>query len=226
MNKNWYIIAMVVAMLSLTALACSLCGLLPGGGGEDTPQPPGSPPGVLFQDDFNDPDSGWEVGDYEGSGVGYENGAYSVTSHGDGDTMWGVANQSFDNLIIEVDATQVSAPANNNNDYGVACREQGDGSGYYLLISGDGGYAILKAKEGNFEPLVDWTESDIIRPGNATNHIRATCDGSTLALFVNGQRLATAEDDTFTSGDIALTTTSYEDEPTEIQFDNLVVREP
>jgi hypothetical protein len=52
------------------------------------------------------------------------------------------------------------------------------------------------------------------------------CDGSTLTLFVNGQRLATAEDGTFTTGDIALTATSYEDGPTEVHFDNLTARTP
>jgi hypothetical protein len=168
------------------------------------------------------------VGDYDGGGVGYESGAYFVTSLGDGATMWGVANVSFNDVIIEVDVTQVSAPANNNNDYGVACREQGDGTGhgYYLLISGDGYYGIAKAEDEEFEWLVDWAASDVIRQGNATNHIRAVCDGSTLALFVNGQRLATTEDDTFTGGDIALTATSYEAEPTEIHFDNLVVNKP
>jgi len=190
----------------------------------ETPPPP--PPGALFQDDFSDPGSGWEVGDYEGGSVGYKSGVYFVTSVGAGATMWGVAYQSFDNLIVEVDATQISGPANNNNDYGVVCREQGDGDGYYLLISGDGGYAILKAQGEGFEPLVDWAASDAIQQGNATNHIRAICDGSTLALFVNGQRLATVEDTTFTRGDIALTATSYEDEPTEIHFDDLVVRQP
>ena len=191
-----------------------------------TPAAP-APAGILFQDDFSDPDSGWEVGDYDTGSVGYKSGAYFVTSAGDGNTMWGVANRSFDDLFIEVDTTQISSPANNNNDYGVVCREQGDGAGYYMLISGDGYYAILvKAAGRDFEPLVDWTQSDIIRQGNATNHIRAVCDGSTLALFVNGQRLATAEDDTFSRGDIALTATSYEDEPTEMHFDSLVVRQP
>ena len=191
-----------------------------------TPAAPASA-GILFQDDFSDPDSGWEVGDYDTGSVGYKSGAYFVTSASDGSTMWGVANRSFDDLFIEVDTTQISSPANNNNDYGVVCREQGDGAGYYMLISGDGYYAILvKAAGRDFEPLVDWTKSDIIRQENATNHIRAVCDGSTLALFVNGQRLATAEDDAFSRGDVALTATSYEDEPTETHFDNLVIREP
>jgi len=57
-----------------------------------------------------------------------------------------VANRSFDNLVVEVDATQVSAGPENDNDYGVICREQGDGNGYYLLVSGDGYYAILKGE--------------------------------------------------------------------------------
>jgi hypothetical protein len=211
-------------LLMVAALACT-CNLpfLPG---TETPPPSSSRSDVLFQDDFSDPDSGWEVGDYDAGGVGYKGGAYFVISLGGSATMWGVANRSFDDLIVKVDASQVAGPTSNNNDYGVVCREQGNGDGYYLLISGDGYYAVMEAEGGDFEPLVDWTKSDVVQQGNATNHIRAICDGSSLALFVNGQRLATAEDSTFASGDIALTATSYEDEPTEVQFDNLVVQQP
>jgi len=206
-----------------------------GGGGGDVTTPPTSPSidtptpetgGPLFRDDFSSPSSGWEVGDYETGDVGYKDGVYFVTSSVNGKTMWGVANRSFDDLIVEVDATQISAGPESNNDYGVICREQGDGNGYYILISGDGYYAIAKAEEGNFEWLVDWTESGAIRKGNTTNHIRVVCDGSTLALFVNRQRLVTANDSTFTTGDIGLTATTYEDEPTEIHFDNLAVYTP
>lgn len=192
----------------------------------NTPVPPTdtpAPASILFQDDFSDPGSGWEVEDFDEGSVGYKNGIYFVTSLGDGDVMWGVASMSFSDIIIEVDATQVSAGPDNDNDYGVACRQQDNGDGYYLLISGDGSYAIIKAEGEGFEELVDWKSSEAIRQGNATNHIRAVCEGSILTLFVNGQRLAMAEDSTFTRGDIALTATSYEDEPTEIHFDNLVV---
>ncbi len=38
--------------------------------------------------------------------------------------------------------------------------------------------------------------------------------------------LVTANDSTFTTGDIGLTATTYEDEPTEIHFDNLAVYTP
>jgi serine protease Do len=176
-----------------------------------------------FVDNFNSPASGWEIDDFDTGSVGYKDGAYFVISIGDGNTMWGKAGRSFDNLIIEVDATQVSAPVNNNNDYGVVCRAQGDGDGYYLLVSGDGQYAIFKAEDGSFEELVGWTESNVVQQGNATNRIHAMCDDDYLALVVNGELLGQVNDATFSRGDIALTATSYEDEPTEVHFDDLVV---
>ncbi|MFQ6100089.1 MAG: hypothetical protein ACE5OS_02485 [Anaerolineae bacterium] len=232
MNKRTRRVIGVSVLLMVTALACT-CNIpfLPGT--ETPPPPPPSaetppppPPSALFQDDFSDMGSGWEVGDYEGGSVGYKDGAYSVRSEEDGSVMWGVANRSFDDLVIEVDATQISAPANNNNAYGVKCREQSDGDGYGLMVSGDGYYSIQIVVDGDWEPLVDWTTSDVIQQGNAANHIRAVCDGSKLVLFVNGQLLADTTDNTYTEGDIALAASTLEDEPTEVHFDNLVVHKP
>lgn len=182
---------------------------------------------VLLEDDFSDPGSGWEVGDYDNGSVGYGDGVYFVTSTVDDKMMWGVANQSFGDLVIEVDATQVSAPANDDNAYGVMCRVQANGyDGYILRISGDGFSSIHKVVDGSPEVLVDWSESEPIRQGNAMNRLRVVCDGSTLALFVNGELAAEASDTSFTEGDIALTATTYEDEATEVHFDNLVVTRP
>jgi len=220
MNKRTQRVLSVCIPVMVLVLACTC---LPSGNGEDETPPP---PDYIFQDDFGDTGSGWEVGEYDTGSVGYENDVYFVISTDKEWVMWGVANRSFDNVVIEVDATQVSAGPINDNSYGIVCREQGNSGGYYLRVSGDGYYSIAKSDGEDFEPLVEWAESDAIHQGNATNHIRAICDGSTLTLFVNGQRLATAEDSTFTSGDIALSATTYEDEPSEIHFDNLVVREP
>lgn len=178
---------------------------------------------IIFEDDFASPTSGWEVGDYEGGSVGYADGAYFVRSSVSGATTWGVAHRSFDNLIIEVDAMQASAGPRSNNDYGVICREQGNGDGYYLLISGNGQYAILKSVDEKFTPLVDWSDSSAIKRGNTTNHLKVICDEASLVLIVNGRQVASVRDSTYTSGDIALTATTYEEQATEIRFDNLVV---
>jgi len=189
--------------------------------------PPASGYGpVLYQDSFEDPDSGWEVGDYDGGSVGYRDGRYSVIAAGEFDWMWGVAYQFFTDLVVEVDATQVLAGPDNDNDYGVGCRIQPNGDGYHLIISGDGFYAIYMRQDGLFIPLVPFETSAAVRRGDTTNRITVVCVGPTLTLLVNGQELATAVDDTFVAGDIALSATSYEDAPTEILFDNLVVYAP
>ena len=217
--------ALCLVLTGVTAvIAWNLYG--PGGDGPPTVTASPAPDDVLFQDDFASADSGWEIGSYDTGGVGYRDGAYFVMSVGDSKEMWGLANRWFDDIVVDVDVTQVSAPPNDNNGYGVICRDQGNGNGYYLLISGDGLFAILKAFGDTMEPIVGWTESDVIRKGDATNHIHVVCDGSSLTLEVNGTHLVTAEDGTVSEGDISLTMTSYESEPSEALFDNLVVRRP
>ncbi len=141
--------------------------------------------------------------------------------------MWGVANRGFDDVVINVRAQQVSAPTNNNNDYGVMCRVDPEGAGYFFLISGDGYFAIQQRDpNGEFHQLIEWTPSTAINQGNSANDIQATCEGNNLTLRVNGELLASVKDSLFRSGDIALTATSYEAASTEIHFDNIEVGRP
>jgi hypothetical protein len=197
---------------------------------EGQPSPtrtPAAQGGVLLEDDFSNPSSGWEVGAYEEEGaVGYQNGYYFVSATKEDTWMWGVANRSFGDVDLEVEATQFSAPDNNNNAYGVRCREQANNDAYHLLISGDGFWSIQKSGGGTFTKLVDWTRSDAINQGNDTNTLRVVCDGSRLALYCNGELLGETTDSAFTQGDIAFAAASLEAEGTEIHFDNLTVSEP
>jgi serine/threonine protein kinase len=184
---------------------------------------------VLFEDDFSDPSTAWQVEDYGEAGrVGYGDGYYYVIGQQDGLMVWGAAPQSYSDVVVEVDATQISAPPNDNNGYGLLCRVQPGpvGDGYALLISGDGYYSIQLVVEGDYEPLVPWTRSLVINMGNATNHIHAVCSGSTLALVVNGRLLAEAEDTTYDSGRLSLVAGTFEAQPTEVRFDDLIVYSP
>ncbi len=222
MSKNpIYHLVLVVVALSISSLACSLLdSILPDSGAD--PVPANS---VMVSDDFSNTSSGWEDDSFDGGDVGYHNGKYRVTSIGDGSTMWGAAGLNFQDLMIEIDAEQISGPANNNNDYGIICRLQRDGGGYYGLVSGDGFYAILRESgENDFLYLVDWTESRLINQGNASNKLGLACQGTTISLYVNGKLVSETTDNMFSSGDVGLTATSYELEGTEVHFDNLVVR--
>lgn len=230
-GRRW----MIFAVLALLVSVSCVCGTenLPDfitdiiGGGSQPDQPADLPlMGVLLQDDFSDPNSGWEVGEFDGGLIGYTNGKYFVISNQQSTAMWGASQQIFKDVVIEVDATPVRAPANQNNDYGVMCRLQLNGDGYSMNISADGYYSIQLARDDQFMDLVAWTESDAILTGNVTNRIRVVCDGNKLALYVNGTLLTEVTDNAFTEGDIALSATTYEQDLTEVHFDNIVVREP
>lgn len=180
--------------------------------------------GNVFTDDFTDPNSGWEVGSYDTGSIGYGDGYYFVSSTVKNKSMWGAyLNEVYSDTMVLVNSTQYDSPANNNNDYGIMCRVQDNGDGYSLLISGDGFYSIQVSNSGSFTSLVEWTKSDLINQGAASNFFEADCIGSTLSLYVNGSLLTTIEDSSFSSGKIGLTATTYEDAAVEIHFSNLTI---
>ncbi len=199
----------------------------------NTPTPrftPTSSEIVLLEDGFEDEGTGWEIGDYQGGTVGYQEGVYRVTSVGNGTLMWGVAGQNLTDTVVEVDATQITGPNADYNGYGVYCRfsgETGAYNAYMLLISGYGFFTIQKMVGNSISALINWSASDAINLGNASNHLTAICDGNYLALYVNGTFLGETTDDTLTEGDIALAAVSLvADDPTEVVFDNISILAP
>jgi hypothetical protein len=194
-----------------------------------SPAPAPSPSAlVLYQDDFSDPRSGWSRWEDEDGGVDYWDGVYRVVSLHENIIVWGVANRSFDNLIVEVDATKVVGPASNWYEYGVLCRRQpGSLDGYEFHVTGTGRFWIAKRHDSvKYEVVGQEGYSPVIRQGSATNHLKILCDETDLALFVNDYLIDEASDSTFHEGGIAFFVMTSEDESTEIYFDNLVVTTP
>ena len=189
------------------------------------------PGDILYQDDFSDPKSGWPQGENKKIGkLAYEDGKYLVRTNKPWPSMvQGAPKKKLSDFNLSITTEQVLAPANNNNSYGVLCRTQEktpkqNFGAYVFLISGDGFWSILKWADKKIVPLFYWTSSLAIRQGNAVNHLRIACNGSYLALTVNGQVLGEILDYRFKAGGISLVAISYEDKPTEIHFDNVVVR--
>ncbi|MBM3153563.1 MAG: hypothetical protein FJZ96_15375 [Chloroflexi bacterium] len=216
-------IVLALGVLALSVLACTFS--LPGTTETEAPPPPSN---VLLQDDFSSSSTGWEVGDYDIGRVGYENGYYFVNAIEQGSIMWGLSGSAYGDTIITVDATQVSAPGNNNNSYGVGCRftssDQPDG--YLFRISGDGYFAIQIVRGGETTAIVDWTTSSAINQGNKTNRLKVICDGSDFRFEVNGTLMDQVSDSSFTYGNVILAASTFESEQTEIHFDNIVISKP
>jgi hypothetical protein len=158
-------------------------------------------------------------------GVEYKDGAYAIITHGRGLVQMGGSNQYLSDVVIDIDATMISVPEGSWYHYGVGCRTGGFG-GYFLYVSGDGEYGILKINRGEFDWLVEWQDSPVIRQGRETNHLRAICAGSYLALYANGELLAETWDDFFQHGEVVLAATSGGDGPAEVHFDDFVASVP
>lgn len=201
----------------------------------NTPQPtqttiptPTLQPVIIFADDFSNNMSGWERGQYSIGSVGYtEDGEYLVFAYGQS-YVWGVASQTFYDFTLDVDVTQVQAPGNNNNVYGVIVRSGNwnELEGYWFAISGAGYAGIFLFQNGSLDVIADWPDNGIVNTGDANNHMTITCNGSFLEFAVNGQVVGLVTDTTLSSGDIAFMAASMESEVTEIHFDNIVITEP
>ncbi len=186
--------------------------------------PPDLGPFILMQEDFSDPDSGWEIYDGDYGRAGYEQGGYVVSALQKTEYNWGIAGVNYDNVRIELDATVLVAPGDLSDGFGVDCRIQQNGDGYGFRISSDGYAAIVLFLEGEQQVLYDWTANPAVKMNGETNHLTAICEGDHFSLLVNDEYVAEVIDDTFISGDLALSAISYSDDPVEVLFDDLIVQ--
>ena len=212
---------LIITLLVLISLACSV---------EQISQIFGEYPtnqgGLLFQDGFSDPSSGWDrVRTQEGM-TDYEGERYRIVVNVPNADYWANPGLSFTDVSIEVDAGKVSGP--DDNDYGLICRYRDTENFYFLIISSDGYYGIGKVQDGEQELLhpPQMYHSDAIYTDYQPNHIQAECSGSRLALTVNGVLVAETSDSKFHEGDIGLIVGSFDDPGVDIWFDNLVVLVP
>lgn len=100
-----------------------------------------------------------------------------------------------------------------------------NGDGYLFLVQGSGSYGIFRSRGRTITPLVNWTASDHINRGPASNELRAICQDDYLALYINGEFVADATDDTYTSGQVGLAASASNRLGVQVEFDDLVVRE-
>jgi hypothetical protein len=112
------------------------------------------------------------------------------------------------------------------NGFGVVCRADEQGNGYYFLLSSDGQFTIsvgTPARDALFE-LIPWQYHSIIRQGFQPNNIRAVCAGNYLAMFINDVFVAEAFDDEFGAGELGVVIGAV-GQPAAARFDNILIRD-
>ena len=188
--------------------------------------------GILYQDNFSDPKSGWEIGKRSGGiSTGYENGSYRISLSEDDSAWEAYIDDDFDDFTVDVEVARIKGPK--DTEYGVTCRV-GDDGGYSFWITGEGYYGICKYYYGETDDddeeyiVLAEGEASVLQSGSAFNKLSATCAGHTLTMFLNGRKVLEAVDNEFSSGDIAMLASTGESAKggIDIRFKNLVVRAP
>ncbi len=178
--------------------------------------------GILYQDDFSNPKSGWDRASQDGNSTDYADGKYRITLATPQQDIWANPYQYFDqDIIVEVDVWQ--NPSTVQAAYGIICGYS-DVNNFYALTIGGGGYVeIFRYQQGQRLTLYS-TEN---QPGvdSEHNHLEALCASSALQLRVNGSLVAEVETPEFLYGDVGLIGSSFDETGVEILFDDFIVRE-
>ena len=111
------------------------------------------------------------------------------------------------------------------NGFGLLCRADKLGNGYWFLLSSRGEYSIQVASAVREEPfpLVPWRYHSVIRPGLQANDLRIVCAENYLALLINDVFVAEAFDDEFREGELAVALGAG-DRRASASFDDIRVR--
>lgn len=180
----------------------------------------------LFQDNFSSFDSGWMRSVKDTSIVDYYNGGYRIYIKNPGWLAWSTPDKNFTDVRIEAYATKLDGP--DENGFGVICRYLDDENYYYFLLTSDG-YAGIGARKEDVAKIISSEKLpsvSAIKKGRASNHIRADCVGTTMTLFINGERIVSARDAAFAEGDVGLFAKSYDAGGVDMLFDNFSITQP
>jgi hypothetical protein len=138
--------------------------------------------------------------------------------------IWSLDGQTHSDVLVNVTVQQTAGWI--SSAYGVVCRADEQGNGYYFLISSDQHFSIGVATTARNElfQLVPWQFNSHIKRGFVPNDLRVVCAGDYLALFINDVFVAEAFDREFTTGQLGLTVGAVR-QTAYVQFDNLLLRD-
>lgn len=106
---------------------------------------------------------------------------------------WSGLNYTFEDFVLDVDATKLGGP--DDNGIVIVFRLTDQGNYNRFDISSDGYYTLTMVRDGLSRTVSDYNLSDAILRGEATNHIRVRAVGDTFRFAVNGQPLALCVND-------------------------------
>lgn len=163
---------------------------------------------VLLEDDFSVSQDAWGTLTDSDSSVEYEGQSFRMRNFTKNYVAWSTPNDlNYENVHLEITAF------NNNTEpstsFGFICAQQTEPwSFYYLAITTKGDYAIIKATTDESDVILtnngQWGTSGLIPNKAPSYRLGADCGNGKLTLYVDDQQIASASDNTYTTGRVGL----------------------
>jgi serine/threonine-protein kinase len=145
--------------------------------------------GIYFNDFSDDDDSLWHPGKDENSEFNFQDGKYVMT--GLTDSLSYSASIKF-NLDIQKDFSVVANTAHwgdsTGDPFGINFCGDEDNDAYFIFyITSNGFYSVGASIKGEWNVLVDWTETSHIRKDAELNILSVEKQNDSLRFFINGK---------------------------------------
>jgi hypothetical protein len=244
MKGNFKVFA-AIAGLALAALACQaisstsepaadtppfIVSTLPDTD-EPAPDPDPTEPqsgSVIFSDDYSSEQ--WGVGTDADSSVEYVDNALKFVVFTDNYFVWSTPDDEVYS-DIHMDVTVINNNTDSTTAFGFICNKSTGNDFYYFAVTPAGQYAIAKAVSGETDVFLtnndEWADSDLIAVNASSYRVGADCGNGRLALYADGQEIASVTDSSYSSGRVAVFAWSGEEVgiTTDVSFDDFVMTE-
>ncbi|MBA4385159.1 MAG: hypothetical protein C0410_10530 [Anaerolinea sp.] len=177
---------------------------------------------TLYEDDFSDPNSGWEGEDDIQSRLYYSKGEYFVQASRNDYNFFMLSAEPLDDFVLNVDLRHVIGDDETTGGM-VLWRYEDEENFYALTIMDDGTYTIHRFLQGVYGMLKLPTLSPWLNITGKTNLVTVTANGDTNQIFFNDHYEFSFQDSSLKQGYYGMGAQPSESSEVEVAFDNLKV---
>lgn len=225
----------------LTSLACGV-GIFgaPTNTPTPTPAPPLPPiieptvapptaagPGILYEDSFTDPSSGWPTITTDTTKAGYHPpDAFHLEVSAPNTVFWTFREQNFDDFSAELTVFADRAGDTGQWRHGLAFRQTAEGQFYAFVVNPRAKtWQVLKRTSDAWQTLAEASDPTIVAELKAPNTLRVDAQGANFTFSVNGHGVAAVNDGEYASGDFGFVVETSDQTLAHIHFDSLIVHQ-
>ena len=178
--------------------------------------------GSRFEDNFDDPNSGWPIEEDNDTLFNYINGEYQIVLKQA--NMWAAVRPKHlsENFNTRV---QVRNTSSIYGTYGIMFNVAEDWSHLYTFeIDPDGYFGIWRYSDTEGWKLLLVNSSPYIKTGTAVNQLRVRREGVLIEVYANDHLLASISDNSFMGKHyLGLITSSFDQSYLDVRFDNFSI---